>query len=126
MQGMKYSIYITETGLIHSQGSSSHISDLSDILLEDGEGIIEGHYDRATQKIVDGVVTEYVADFFPLIRNKRNELLKESDWTQVNDCPLSDSKKTEWATYRQELRDLTTTYFDAVAIEEIVFPTKPL
>ena len=123
---MKYSIYITETGLIHSQGSSSHISDLSDILLEDGEGIIEGHYDRATQKIVDGVVTEYVADFFPLIRNKRNELLKESDWTQVNDCPLSDSKKTEWATYRQELRDLTTTYFDAVAIEEIVFPTKPL
>ena len=122
---MKYSIYITETGLIHSQGSSSHISDLSDILLEDGEGIIEGHYDRATQKIVDGVVTEYVADFFPLIRNKRNELLKESDWTQVNDCPLSDSKKTEWATYRQELRDLTTTYLDAVAIEEIVFPTKP-
>ena len=123
---MKYSIYITETGLIHSQGSSSHISDLSDILLEDGEGIIEGHHDRATQKIVDGVVTEYVADFFPLIRNKRNELLKESDWTQVNDCPLSDSKKAEWATYRQELRDLTTTYLDAVAIEEIVFPTKPL
>ena len=95
---MKYSIYITETGLIHSQGSSSHISDLSDILLEDGEGIIEGHHDRATQKIVDGVVTEYVADFFPL----------------------------EWATYRQELRDLTTTYSNAVAIEEIVFPTKPL
>ena len=123
---MKYSIYITETGLIHSQGSSSHISDLSDILLEDGEGIVEGHYDRATQKIVDGVVTEYVADFFPLIRNKRNELLKESDWTQVNDSPLPDSKKTEWATYRQELRDLTTTYLDAVDIEEVVFPTKPL
>jgi len=122
---MKYSIYITETGLIHSQGSSSHVSDLSDILLEDGEGIVEGHYDRATQKIVDGVVTEYVADFFPLIRNKRNELLKESDWTQVNDCPLSDSEKTEWATYRQELRDLTTTYLDAVAIEEVIFPNTP-
>ena len=122
---MKYSIYITETGLIHSQGSSSHVSDLSDILLEDGEGIVEGHYDRATQKIVDGVVTEYVADFFPLIRNKRNELLKESDWTQVNDSPLPDSKKAEWATYRQELRDLTTTYSNAVDIEEVVFPTKP-
>ena len=122
---MKYSIYITETGLIHSQGSSSHVSDLSDILLEDGEGIIEGHYDRATQKIVDGVVTEYVADFFPLIRNNRNSLLLESDWTQVNDSPLPDSQKAEWATYRQELRDLTTTYSDAVAIEEVVFPTKP-
>ena len=122
---MKYSIYKTETGLIHSQGSSSHLTDLSDILLEDGEGIFEGHYDRATQKIVDGVITEYVADFFPLIRNKRNELLKESDWTQVNDSPLPDSKKAEWATYRQELRDLTTTYLDAVAIEEVIFPNNP-
>ena len=123
---MKYSIYKTETGLIHSQGSSSHVSDLSDILLEEGEGIIEGHHDRATQKIVDGFIAEYVADFFPLIRNKRNELLKESDWTQAIDSPLPDIKKAEWATYRQELRDLTTTYLDAVAIEEIVFPTKPL
>ena len=122
---MKYSIYITETGLIHSQGSSSHVSDLSDILLEDGEGIVEGHYDRATQKIVDGVVTEYVADFFPLIRNKRNELLKESDWTQVNDCPLSDSEKTEWATYRQALRDLPTTQASASTENDIVFPTVP-
>ena len=76
---MKYSIYKTETGLIHSQGSSSHLTDLADILLEDGESIIEGHYDRATQKIVDGNVTEYIADFFPSIRNKRNKLLNESD-----------------------------------------------
>ena len=122
---MKYSIYKTETGLIHSQGSSSHVSDLSDILLEEGEGIIEGHHDRATQKIVDGSIAEYVADFFPLIRNKRNELLKESDWTQAIDSPLLDIKKAEWATYRQELRDLTTTYLDAVAIEEVVFPNTP-
>ena len=122
---MKYSIYITETGLIHSQGSSSHVSDLSDILLEDGEGIVEGHYDRATQKIVDGVVTEYVADFFPLIRNKRNELLKESDWTQVNDSPLTDAKKAEWATYRQALRDLPGSYTDDDAFADVVFPTQP-
>ena len=122
---MKYSIYITETGLIHSQGSSSHISDLSDILLEDGEGIVEGHYDRATQKIVDGVVTEYVADFFPLIRTKRNELLKESDWTQVNDCPLSDSKKQEWLTYRQALRDLPSTNQAIDNIDDVIFPSMP-
>jgi len=122
---MKYSIYKTETGLIHSQGSSSHLKDLSDILLEDGEAIIEGHYDRATQKIVDGAVTEYVADFFPSIRNKRNELLKESDWTQVNDCPLSDSKKQEWATYRQELRDLPSLYQSANNIADVIFPSIP-
>ena len=122
---MKYSIYKTETGLIHSQGSSSHLTDLSDILLEDGEAIIEGHYDRSTQKIVDGTVTEYIADFFPSIRSKRNELLKESDWTQLNDCPLSASKKQEWATYRQELRDLPSLYQSANNIADVIFPNIP-
>ena len=122
---MKYSIYKTETGLIHSQGSSSHLTDLSDILLEDGEGIFEGHYDRATQKIVDGVITEYVADFFPLIRNKRKELLKESDWTQTADSPLSDSKKAEWVTYRQALRDLPANNSSATSFNDVTFPTEP-
>jgi len=38
------------------------------------------------------------------IRSARNELLKDSDWTQVADAPVD---KTAWATYRQELRDIT-------------------
>ena len=41
------------------------------------------------------------------IRYIRNKLLADSDWTQLADSPLSSSKKTEWATYRQSLRDLT-------------------
>ena len=41
--------------------------------------------------------------------NKRNGKLKDSDWTQLPDCPLSDSKKAEWATYRQALRDIPNT-----------------
>lgn len=41
------------------------------------------------------------------IRYIRNKLLADSDWTQLVDSPLSSSKKTEWATYRQSLRDLT-------------------
>ena len=41
------------------------------------------------------------------IRFNRNKLLADSDWTQLVDSPLSSSKKTEWATYRQSLRDLT-------------------
>lgn len=40
------------------------------------------------------------------MRIQRNEELKNSDWTQAIDSPLTDSKKTEWATYRQALRDL--------------------
>jgi hypothetical protein len=39
-------------------------------------------------------------------RMLRIKLLKNSDWTQTLDAPLSDAKKVEWATYRQALRDL--------------------
>ena len=38
--------------------------------------------------------------------DKRNRKLKDSDWTQMPDSSLSDLKKTEWATYRQQLRDI--------------------
>ena len=41
------------------------------------------------------------------VRHHRDMLLMESDWTQMPDSPLSDSKKAEWATYRQKLRDIT-------------------
>jgi hypothetical protein len=37
-------------------------------------------------------------------RAKRNSLLQQSDWTQVADAPVD---KAAWATYRQELRDIT-------------------
>ena len=40
-------------------------------------------------------------------RKTRNDLLDTSDWTQMNDSPLTNELKTAWATYRQELRGLT-------------------
>ena len=39
------------------------------------------------------------------IRDQRNRLLAESDWTQLPDAPVD---AAVWATYRQELRDITT------------------
>lgn len=41
------------------------------------------------------------------IRGTRNQLLKDSDWTQIADCTIP--KKSEWTTYRQTLRDLPST-----------------
>ena len=60
----------------------------------------------------------------------RNAKLAQSDWTQANDSPLSDSKKAEWKTYRQTLRDLpskVTPKFlpNSPRIDESDFPTKP-
>ena len=38
------------------------------------------------------------------VRVARNNMLKDSDWTQLADSPAD---KTAWATYRQALRDVT-------------------
>lgn len=56
------------------------------------------------------------------IRDKRNMLLLESDWTQTLDAPLTADKKAEWAAYRQQLRDLTENISD---VNSVIFPPKP-
>ena len=42
-----------------------------------------------------------------VIRRKRNNLLANSDWTQLSDSPLDEDTRSALATYRQNLRDLT-------------------
>jgi hypothetical protein len=43
------------------------------------------------------------------LREMRDVLLKESDWTQMPDCPLSEEIKNDWRIWRQEMRDITST-----------------
>ena len=57
------------------------------------------------------------------LRENRNPLLFESDWTQNADVPQA--IKDKWVTYRQELRDLTNGIDTAEKARAIVFPTKP-
>jgi len=60
---------------------------------------------------------------FQQIREMRDGLLAVSDWTQGADSPLSNSKKAEWVTYRQELRDYPAT---ASKVSELgAWPTEP-
>jgi len=40
------------------------------------------------------------------LRQQRNQLLQQSDWRMVSDYP--GSNQSEWQTYRQALRDITT------------------
>jgi hypothetical protein len=57
-------------------------------------------------------------------RIERDRLLADSDWTQMNDSPLSNEDKTAWATYRQELRDITS-HSNWPNLEDADWPTKP-
>ena len=67
------------------------------------------------------------------LRGHRNMLLTNSDWTVMPDSPLSDSKQTEWKTYRQSLRDITKTanpkmrtdISNMIDIKSVTWPTKP-
>lgn len=59
------------------------------------------------------------------IRKIRQIKLASSDWTQFNDSPLSDAKKTAWATYRAALREVPLTNANVTSVEDVTWPTKP-
>ena len=76
----------------------------------------------------DGVVVHSVSsvvDETPTIeeiyaaRQHRNALLVASDWTQVSDAPVD---QAAWATYRQELRDVTN---QEAFPSEVTWPVAP-
>jgi len=56
------------------------------------------------------------------LRSERNKKLKASDWTQMPDVDLTSTQKTEWANYRQALRDVPQ---QAGFPTEITWPQKP-
>ena len=81
-------------------------------------------YDHATQKLVQAAPHLYdgmcctvsvepltaeelqsrVDTQWAVVRNQRNQMLKDCDWTQLSDSPV---ERIIWAMYRQELRDVT-------------------
>lgn len=40
------------------------------------------------------------------VRIKRDKLLADTDWTQMNDTALSEEKKEKYKKYRKDLRDV--------------------
>ena len=128
---MDISIYIKSTGQIISNRNISSADDMAH-LDTDTYGYVEGTHKLLIKKWNGSAVVDYSPPYIAntnaaAVRNKRNILLQESDWTQVSDNPLSDSKKAEWATYRQQLRDMMSSYTDNAenTVENTTFPTPP-
>ena len=46
------------------------------------------------------------AEPYKLLREKRNVLIAEADWTQLKDIDLDIIRERNWKNYRQRLRDL--------------------
>lgn len=64
-------------------------------------------------------INERVELQWGFIRDTRNSLLQETDWTQLSDIPTE--TKEIWTVYRQQLRDITN-QSDPF---NIVWPAKP-
>lgn len=54
------------------------------------------------------------------IKQYRNKLLTESDWTDLPNSPVNN--KPAWLSYRQHLRDITKNFSTP---SEVVWPIKP-
>ena len=59
------------------------------------------------------------------LRENRDKLLQECDWVELNNAPLTSSKKTEWQTYRTKLRDITNGLDTVDKVKAVTWPTKP-
>lgn len=61
------------------------------------------------------------------IREHRDVLLAESDWTGAADAPITDEQRAAWQTYRQALRDFpaTVSFESSFTMNDGSFPQKP-
>ena len=87
---------------------------------------------KPTETEIDAEVTRLTnGEGMRLLRIERDKLLAACDWVVLTDSPLSTSKKTEWKTYRQSLRDLPATAspkLDAngnLDMSSVTFPAEP-
>lgn len=128
---MKNYVIYNSSGEILRCGSVSDPS-FSDIQDADNEFELLSNwpYDVENYHVVDSQLVQKAqtildqqtnAENYSLFIQQRNALLVASDYTQLPDSPLTDTKKQEWAIYRQQLRDLPTT----VDLTNITWPSKP-
>lgn len=84
-----------------------------DAMVPDGNG---GHVTLASYM---GMSSDDVdAAKLEMLRDKRNELIAETDWMAGQDRTMTQAERD----YRQALRDITDTYSN---LDDVVWPTKP-
>jgi len=58
------------------------------------------------------------------LRDKRNNLLRLTDWTSLPDVNLTDEQRTNWREYRQSLRDFPSQVSDPTD-PDLNWPQRP-
>lgn len=120
----QFTVYKTATGEILRSGLCA-ANDLLSQARNNQESVLEAAGNFRLHYVVDGALVplppkpgdNFVFDYATKqwvqdqpaqetsVRAQRDQLLVQSDWTQMPDVQLPN--KTEWAAYRQALRDIT-------------------
>ena len=116
--------------------SSEELSDFDTVIVKQIDQPIVNYLQKVIEKLPQFVNNEWVqvweiveataeeiSEKLTILSNEmrrnRNDLLTQSDWTQVADAPVD---KQAWAVYRQALRDVTS---QPGFPTEVTWPTKP-
>jgi hypothetical protein len=76
--------------------------------------------ENLTQEEIDHRNSNELLRKWESIRSRRNQLLLESDWTQLVDAQIQN--KSDWISYRQELRNITQNPNP----DSVIWPVKPI
>lgn len=117
-------LYNERAFIVHPTGSNyvhlplpSNISIFKVVKDDDGQvSIVEDAAKRAVAEV------QLVEQKWASLRDTRNRMLKDSDWTQLNDTTLTMEMRQAYSAYRQQLRDLPQTVTD---INNVTWPTPP-
>lgn len=98
-----------------------YVYDMYQIIIENRPNLeedIEANYDIWLKFAKDYEYEKLATE----IRTKRDNLLTQTDWTQVTDTVLNTEKQQEYKEYRQQLRDITE---QQEFPYKVVFPKNP-
>ena len=92
--------------------------------------------DKSQTQPTEDEITAKIAELetaepYRLLREERNKLIAETDWTQLKDISLDSIREKNWKEYRQALRDLPNgstpklnSYGD-LDMSSVTWPDKP-
>lgn len=104
-------------------GFSSLPEDIIDVTNIHANLLYEININNKVIVVKDGVLS-FAERNIPItwdnVRRTRNDLLKNTDWTQMPD--YSSPTKLDWANYRQALRDIPQIYQTP---NSVIWPTSP-
>ena len=93
---------------------------------------LDKNQSKPTAEELNNKIAELKAEEpFRLLREERNRLIAETDWTQLKDVDLDIIRERNWKNYRQALRDLPAksnpklNSMGGLDMSSVTWPTKP-